>query len=65
VTKGEPQNLNDAELKKCYLALAKKYHPDTKSGSTEKFQQVQAAFEKLSASKQGYTLTEEDLYDMY
>ena len=57
---------NDQELKKIYLRLARKYHPDVaKTGDKITFQQVQQAYERLKAEREGYTLTEEDLQDMY
>lgn len=45
----------DAEIKKAYRTMAKKYHPDKLSsaepamqkGAKEKFQQIQAAYEKI------------------
>ena len=57
--------MTEPQIKKMYLELAKLYHPDRTNGSTEKFQQVQQAYEKLLAFKSGYTLTEEDLEQMY
>ena len=56
----------DEELKKIYLKLVKKYHPDVaKTGDKLKFQKVQEAYERLLAGSDGYTYTEEDLYNMY
>ncbi|MDG2492505.1 MAG: TerB family tellurite resistance protein [Flavobacteriaceae bacterium] len=45
----------DAEIKKAYRTMAKKYHPDKlntadsamKKGAQEKFQKIQAAYEKI------------------
>ena len=45
--------------------MAKKHHPDVKGGSKLKFQEIQQAFERLKAHKEGFELTEEDLFDMY
>ena len=40
--------LDKAELKKKYINLAKKYHPDNKGvGSKTKFQKLQEAYQKL------------------
>ena len=65
-TDGIPEKWTDKELKQIYIWLARKYHPDVQiTGDKMKFQKVQQAFERLKANKQGYTLTEEDLYDMY
>ena len=50
---------SDAEVKKAYRAMAKKYHPDKlqtddaalKKGAQEKFQQVQAAYETIQKER--------------
>jgi len=52
-------NATDAEVKKAYRAMAKKHHPDKlttanqalKKGAQEKFQQVQAAYEKIQKER--------------
>ena len=52
-------NASDAEVKKAYRTMAKKYHPDKLSsadpamlkGAQEKFQQVQAAYEKIQKER--------------
>ncbi len=36
------------DLKKKYLKLSKKYHPDMPEGSLEKFQELQEAYELLN-----------------
>ena len=49
----------DAEVKKAYRTLAKKYHPDKivtddpalKKGAEEKFQQVQTAYETIQKQR--------------
>jgi curved DNA-binding protein CbpA len=53
---------NDAsidDIKKNYISLAKKYHPDQKNGNTEMFQLVSKAYEVLSNKE-----TRKD-YDLY
>jgi DnaJ like chaperone protein len=50
---------SDAEVKKAYRTMAKKYHPDKlqtqdealKKGAQEKFQQVQAAYEAIQKER--------------
>ena len=60
------QQLSESDLKKVYLQFAKVYHPDVQpSGNKAKFQKLTDAYERIKADKAGYTLTEEDLYDMY
>lgn len=52
-------NATDAEVKKAYRTMAKKHHPDKlttvdqalKKGAQEKFQQVQAAYEKIQKER--------------
>lgn len=48
---GVGKNANDAEIKKAYRALAKKYHPDMNPGDTEaekKFKEASEAYAVLS-----------------
>lgn len=55
---GVTRNATEAEIKKAYRALAKKYHPDVNktSGAEEKFKNINEAYEVLSdpQRKQNY-----------
>src|SRR5699024_7068985 len=42
------KNATQDEIKKAYRKLSKKYHPDMKDGSEEKFKEVSEAYEVLS-----------------
>ena len=42
------------DLKKKYLKLSKRYHPDMPEGSHEKFQEVKDAYDLLSAYMDSY-----------
>ncbi|AIQ14242.1 DnaJ domain-containing protein [Paenibacillus durus] len=53
------RDASEAEIKRAYRKLAKKYHPDTNQGSKEaaqKFKQIHEAYETLrsEASRQAY-----------
>jgi len=43
----------DEEIKRAYKKLALKYHPDKCGGSNEKFVQIQAALERITAARNG------------
>ena len=47
---GVPRTATQAEIKKAYYGLAKKYHPDTNKdpGAKDKFAEIQSAYEILS-----------------
>ena len=58
--------LSESELKRIYLRFAKVYHPDVqKTGDKAKFQKLTEAYERLKADQAGFSLTEEDLFEMY
>ena len=54
-----PKSATDAEVKKAYREMAKKYHPDRvntqdeaiKKGAEEKFKQVQTAYETIQKER--------------
>src|ERR671929_1284681 len=54
---GVPRSASEAEIKKAYRKLAKKFHPDTNKSdpkAKEKFAEVSAAYDLLSdADKRG------------
>ncbi|KAL0489059.1 DnaJ [Acrasis kona] len=45
---GIAKNTSKADIKKAYLSLAKKYHPDVNKNSQEKFKQITSAYDILS-----------------
>ena len=49
---GVPKDVNDADLKKAYRKLARKYHPDVNPDNKEaekKFKEISAAYDILSS----------------
>ena len=59
---GISRNADDAEIKKAYRKLSRKYHPDAnvnnpnKAEAEERFKQVQAAYDQIMREKeQGYS----------
>lgn len=63
---GVDRNATEDEIKKTYRKLAKKYHPDTNSGSsaaTEKFKEISEAYEVLGdkESRKKYDELYEDM----
>lgn len=44
---GVGKSASETDIKKAFRTLAKKYHPDTKSGDKKKFQEVSAAYDIL------------------
>lgn len=64
---GLPNNSSEIEIKKAFIKLAKKYHPDKNndSNSTDKFIKIQEAYNRLSKKKkfnQNYKNIINDLY---
>lgn len=47
---GVAKDANDKELTRAYRKLAKQYHPDTNSGTEEKFKEISAAYDVLGDS---------------
>jgi curved DNA-binding protein len=47
-TLGIKSNADQEEIKRAYRKLAAQHHPDKAGGNTEKFQEIQAAYETLS-----------------
>lgn len=44
---GIKQGASKVEIKKAYRVMAAKHHPDAAGGSSEKFQEIQAAYEEI------------------
>ncbi len=53
---GVDDNATDEDIKKAYRALAKKYHPDvsTEENATEKFKEINEAYQILSDKDKKY-----------
>jgi curved DNA-binding protein len=47
-TLGVPRGASDEEIKRAYRKLAAQHHPDKQGGNTQKFQEIQSAYETLS-----------------
>jgi DnaJ-domain-containing protein 1 len=45
---GVPQTATPEEIQKAYRTMQKRFHPDSKGGSTERSQTINAAYETLS-----------------
>jgi molecular chaperone DnaJ len=50
-TLGVPEDASQAEIKRTYRTLARRYHPDSASGDEESFREVQAAYDLISDSE--------------
>jgi DnaJ-class molecular chaperone len=55
------------DIKKRYLKLSKKFHPDMTNGDTEKFQEVNKAYKVLIAYVDNFKFrfTKEEFQDQY
>jgi DnaJ-class molecular chaperone len=55
------------EIKKKYLALSKKYHPDKENGSSEKFQQINSAYKLLEEYMKTYkfSFSQKEFYEQH
>lgn len=51
---GVDKNSSEADIKKAYRRLSKKYHPDTGSGDEEKFKEISEAYSVLSDPQKKY-----------
>ena len=56
---GVSKTATEKEIKSAYRKLAKKYHPDVNAGATDKFKDINEAFEVLSDT------TKRERYDMF
>ena len=45
---GVPRDVSEGDLKKAYRKLSMQHHPDREGGNTEKFQEINSAYETLS-----------------
>jgi DnaJ-class molecular chaperone len=45
---GVPRDVSEGDLKKAYRKLSMQHHPDRETGNTEKFQEINSAYETLS-----------------
>ena len=65
---GVSRDASEAEIKSAYRKLSKKYHPDANVNNpnkdlyTEKFKQVQNAYERIMDEKKGRTQTQSSYY---
>jgi molecular chaperone DnaJ len=66
-TLGIPRNADDAEIKKAYRSLARKFHPDIckEPGAEEKFKKINEAYSVLSdeQKKRQYDNMGRDLHE--
>ncbi len=59
--------LDQKSLRKNYLQLSKKYHPDAQDGSDEKFREINEAYNLLKAYVENYKFSfeKEEFLDQY
>ncbi len=53
-------NMTKKDIKKRYLKLSKKYHPDMQNGSTEKFVELKQAYDILQEYMENYSFSFEE-----
>lgn len=58
---------NSAKIKKIYLKLSKKHHPDMPEGDEKKFQEINKAYKLLEKYMKEYrfTFSKEEFYEQY
>jgi len=65
------KDTSEEDIKKAYRKLALRYHPDKESGNTEKFQEIQKAYETLSDPEKkriydlGGNIDDNNIFDMF
>lgn len=59
-----PETCDQEQIRRAYLHLAKKYHPDNPNGNLQKFQEVDQAFRTLIQKKARERWDVEDQYSM-
>ena len=66
-TLGVLTKLDKKGLKKNYLKLSKKYHPDMEEGSEEKFREINESYKLLNAYIDNYKFSfeKEEFLDQY
>lgn len=58
---------NKEMIKKRYLELSKKFHPDMNDGDTQKFQEINSAYKVVDKyiSNYKFSMTKEEFVDQY
>jgi len=58
---------NKEMIKKRYLELSKKFHPDMNDGDTQKFQEINSAYKVVDqyVSNYKFSMTKEEFVDQY
>ena len=52
-TLGVEKGANEDDIKKAYRKLAHQYHPDKAGGNTQKFKEINEAYQTLSNAQRG------------